>query len=91
MSVTMRSTADYYARYVEEGSELPGEWTGRGAKELGISGKFGPEALTNLLNGLHPDGTHALIAEVKWKPGDGYLSESSPLQQRPDIGGKDDK
>jgi conjugative relaxase-like TrwC/TraI family protein len=48
---------DYYL----EGGEPPGQWWGRGAEEVGLTGAVDREQLANLFEGLHPAGTEALV------------------------------
>lgn len=50
---------DYYS---EDGNR-PGVWWGQGAKALGLEGKVDPGEFENLLQGLSPDGTKALVQQ----------------------------
>lgn len=49
------------AHYYDEEGASPGEWSGRGAKLLGLEGKVNPAELKNLLMGFSPDGKTALV------------------------------
>ena len=50
-----RATAEYYAKYLTAApGEVPGEWSGRQAAGLGLSGTVDVEALELLLSGRDP-------------------------------------
>jgi conjugative relaxase-like TrwC/TraI family protein len=50
-----RASAVYYTRYLTDApGEAPGEWSGRQADELGLSGEVETEALERLLSGCDP-------------------------------------
>ncbi len=51
------SREDYYL----EGGEPPGEWVGRGAEKLGLSGKLDQDEFRNILSGMSPDGNKELV------------------------------
>ena len=48
---------DYYM----DGGEPPGQWHGRGAEDLGLSGTVQGEELTRAFEGFHPREDRALI------------------------------
>lgn len=57
---------DYYLNlcredYYLEGGEPPGEWTGRGAEKLGLSGQLDKDQFRNVLSGKSPDGETELV------------------------------
>jgi len=57
---------DYYLNLAKEdyylsGGEPPGKWTGRGAKELGLSETVQKEELRSLLEGYQPGTNQALV------------------------------
>jgi len=52
--------AEHHEYYSEDGHR-PGIWWGEGAKVLGLVGEVNPEEFANLLKGLAPDGSRALV------------------------------
>ncbi|HEY4309316.1 MAG TPA: MobF family relaxase [Pirellulales bacterium] len=60
LNVTVQSSAEgaksYFARsdYYNEGQELVGEWGGKGASLLGLSGKVDKVAFNSLCDNIHP-------------------------------------
>jgi conjugative relaxase-like TrwC/TraI family protein len=60
LNITAQSSAEgaksYFARsdYYQEGQELVGEWGGKGAALLGLSGKVDKAAFENLCDNIHP-------------------------------------
>lgn len=48
---------DYYLN----GGEPPGQWYGKGAESLGLFGEVDGNALSNLFQGMSPDGSGALV------------------------------
>ena len=48
------TTAAYYTRYLSDGDEQPGRWTGRQAALLGVSGEVSTEQLEAVLEGRDP-------------------------------------
>lgn len=55
--LALASADDYYL----DGKEPPGFWLGDGALALGLSGLLTKDKFRNLLRGLSPDGTQALV------------------------------
>jgi conjugative relaxase-like TrwC/TraI family protein len=54
-AATAATTAAYYTRYLTEASgELPGEWRGKQAEQLGLRGEVATEPLQALLSGCDP-------------------------------------
>ena len=54
-ALTAATTARYYTRYLTDApGELPGQWSGRQADLLGLSGTVSTEALERLLSGCDP-------------------------------------
>jgi TrwC relaxase len=52
---TAGATAAYYGGYLTKNShELPGQWTGKQAPDLGLIGEVTPECLEAVLLGRHP-------------------------------------
>jgi len=59
-------SADYYLSlaqddYYAAGSESPGYWQGKGARQLGLAGTVQREAFKHLLAGMSPDGSRPLV------------------------------
>jgi hypothetical protein len=51
------SHEDYYL----EGGEPPGQWSGRGAEQLGLEGQLDQDQFRNVLSGKSPDGKNDLV------------------------------
>ena len=66
--------AEYYLRlaleyYYQRGGEPPGQWHGRGATLLGLSGDVLTEPFQNLFQGFAPDGSRELVQNAGQKSG----------------------
>ena len=52
---TAETTAAYYGDYLTKNKhELPGQWTGKQAPDLGLIGEVTPDRLEAVLLGRHP-------------------------------------
>ncbi len=65
---------DYYSRsdYLSEGEELVGNWGGKGAELLGLSGKAGKKEFDLLCDNINPNSGERLTARTKQKRTCGY-------------------
>jgi Ti-type conjugative transfer relaxase TraA len=64
----IRTVANGREEYYTGSGESPGQWCGRGAAALGLSGEVSPEHLRAVLAGVSPDGRSLTAGGVK--PGD---------------------
>lgn len=55
--------------YYTQAGEAPGEWVGRGSRELGLAGRVDQEQVAAILAGLTPDGMVKLRATTVSRPG----------------------
>ena len=64
----------YYSRsdYLSEGQELVGNWGGKGAVRLGLTGQASKEAFDSLCDNLHPKTGERLTARTKQERTTGY-------------------
>ncbi len=74
ISLPMRGggAGEYYLKlareeYYTKSLGPPGQWFGKGAEALGLSGEVKPEQLKNLLEGKSPDGDRNLVQVQQWK------------------------
>ena len=65
---------DYYSRsdYLSKGEELVGNWGGKGAELLGLSGKAGKKEFDLLCDNINPNSGERLTARTKQKRTCGY-------------------
>lgn len=71
--VSLRN-AEYYANlaredYYLQGGEPPGQWHGRGAAALGLTGQVAREQFLNLFQGFAPDGSEPLVQNAGQQSG----------------------
>ena len=64
------ASADYYLNLSQEdyyvsGSEVPGYWLGKGARQLDLAGKVHRDDLKSMLNGMAPDGSRPLVQNAQ--------------------------
>src|SRR5436190_1936870 len=74
ISVPMKGAGrgEYYLRLAQEdyyfnNGEPMGEWYGRGAARLGLSGRIEPDHLRRMLDGHSPDGKRELVQNARHK------------------------